>query len=87
MVYSATANGVNHVFLRNLNSPNPVELTHEKRDISSTRLIERQGGSLPNSHLDQNDSQCTVCEPPLDSQYHGSSRRSAVATKVRFDLR
>ena len=35
VAYSARVNGVNHVFLRYLNSSNPVQVTHEKRDISS----------------------------------------------------
>jgi serine/threonine protein kinase/WD40 repeat protein len=45
VAYSAKVNGVGQVFLRYLNSPSPVQLTHRKRDISAI------GWSSDRSHL------------------------------------
>jgi len=45
VAYSSVVNGVRQIFLRYLNSPNPVQLTHEKRETSL------MGWSSDRSHL------------------------------------
>ena len=69
VAYSARVHGVNHVFLRYLNSPNPVQLTMRIAIFRHQDSRATGGPPVPNSRLDQNDSQCTVYEPPWDSQH------------------